>query len=357
MLDSLTLSAFRCVASAEIRPSIGFNIISGANAQGKTTLLEAIHLISTGRLLRGSRDVQAIQEGADASLVKASLSTSGTELAVSLARGARKRALLNGLPLPRASDLLGRLPTVSFSATDLEIVRGDPAARRDFLDEELSQLQPSYLRHLAGYKRALEQRNALLRQAREHWPGAAVFEAWEQPLTDHGNELRRLRRQWIKELAPEAAQAHARLGGGEGLAASYDDRDDALSLESLAGTRGDDIARGATSIGPHRDDLSLMVGGMEARSFGSQGQQRTAVIALKLAVQVLARRTFGFPPVLLLDDVFSDLDASRRSQLVAHAMQEGGQVFLSCTEPDQAGSELVSRSRVFRLVKGQVSES
>lgn len=357
MIERLICRRFRCLGEVSLEPGKGFNIIAGQNAQGKTSLLEAIHLCSTGRVWRGSRDLQAIQEGSEDFSVECTLSSSGTSLGVSLVRGGRKRALLNGVGLPRASDLLGRMPTVSFSARDLEIVSGDPADRREFLDEELSQMFPAYLRAFAGYKRALEQRNALLRQSRETgWMDAGLFSVWEAPLAEHGSQLRKMRQSWTEELQDEAKRAHGFLGAGEDLSLDYEARDEGLDEESLRRSRGDDIARGSTGIGPHRDELMIRVAGREARLYASQGQQRTAVIALKLAVQALASRSFGLPPVLLLDDVFSDLDSSRRSRLVSHALQEGGQVFLTCTEAEQAGKELMERSQIFLVQSGQVSK-
>lgn len=345
----------RCLTVVEIRPSLGFNLVCGPNGHGKTSLLEGVHLVSTGRLWRGSKDSQAIQEGMDQAAASATLTPSGTEVAVHLARGAKKKATLNGLSLPRASDLLGRLPTVSFSAEDLEIVRGDPAARRSFLDEELAQIYPAYLRHLAQYKRALEQRNALLKLARDQWPGAAVFEPWEELLAQHGSEIRRYRVEWVDQLRQGAREAHQFLGGGEDLELAYDARDALAEGSDFARSRSEDIARGSTSLGPHRDEMVIQVKGLEARHFGSQGQQRTAVIALKLAVQSLAKRVFGHPPVLLLDDVFSDLDASRRARLMEFALTEGGQVFLTCTEAEMAGEELARRSQVFLVQSGVVA--
>ncbi len=358
-IAKLELRRFRNFAEASLEPSPGFNIVVGPNAQGKTNLLESIHLVSTGRLLRGSRDVQAILDGESEGRVEAEVGGTATRLAVELKQGARKRALLNGLALPRAADLLGRLPTVCFTASDLAIVRGEPADRRLFLDGELAQIFPAYLRHLTVYKRALEQRNAALRASQERPQPEGVFLAYEEPLAAHGAALRRIRRDWVEELARYAADWHARLGEGEPLALRYQPKDDAAEPEELQqkleAWRFDDIRRGATSVGPHRDDLLVEVGGRDARFFGSQGQQRTAVIALKMATLETAKLAFGFAPVLLLDDVFSDLDCGRRASLVETAVHEGGQVFLTCTEVEQAGVELVGRSKVFRVRSGQVS--
>jgi DNA replication and repair protein RecF len=357
LLQRLILIRFRLLTEVDIEPSQGFNLVCGANAQGKTSLLEGVHLVSTGRLWRGARDIQGIQEGSETASAAGTLSQSGAELTVQLSRTARKRASINGVSVPKASDLLGRLPTVSFSADDLQIVRGEPSDRRSFLDEELSQIFPSYLRHFASYKRALEQRGALLRRSRDTYVGPAEFEPWEELLVHHGTAMRKMRSEWVGELAPEAAEGHRYLGGGEELALTYEIKDSADSLEAYAMARSEDVARGSTTLGPHRDDLSIFTAGMDARKFGSQGQQRTAVIAVKLAVQALARRALGQPPALLLDDVFSDLDSSRRSRLTSWALEQGGQVFLSCTEPEMAGQELVRKSEIFLVRSGVVTKA
>jgi DNA replication and repair protein RecF len=353
VIARLALHRFRNYRSAEIVPGPGFNIVTGQNAQGKTNLLEAVFLVSTGRLLRGTRDSQAVLHGEETALVEAELAETGTTVAVELRRGVRKRVMLNGASLTRPSDVLGRIPTVSFSAADLAIVRGEPGDRRHFLDAELSQLYPAYLRHLAVYKRALEQRNALLKSAQEAFVPDEAFEPWESQLEEHGAALRRARREWVASIAPAVATAHADLGGGEEVALAYVEKDEG----GLSTNRLEDLRRGFTSVGPHRDELEVTIAGVEARAYGSQGQQRTAVIAIKLAVLDSAAGVFGVPPVLLLDDVFSDLDRGRRSRLVERALALGGQVFLTCTEPEQAGVELVGRSKVFRVVSGTVEEA
>lgn len=293
--------------------------------------------------------------------VKATMTDTESELQVDLRTGVRKRAMINGNGLPRASDLLGRLPTVTFSSQDLSIVTGEPADRRHFLDSELAQLYPAYLKHLGIYKRALEQRNALLRQSRDTYVSNDTFESWEAPLAVHGAAIRVMRNDWVADISSDAAESHAWLGGGEHLTLDYQARDEAKTAdelnEVLAENRSHDISRGATSYGPHRDDLEISVADRAARHFGSQGQQRTAVIALKLATLESAKRTFGFAPILLLDDIFSDLDETRRSQLVEVAHREGGQVFLTCTEPSQAGETLLRDAKIYRVQSGTIEET
>lgn len=351
----LSLHDFRNLESVELDPAPGLNLLCGANAQGKTSTLEGVWVVSCGRVLRGSRDVGAVRQGQEACRVAAVLDPTGSELAVEFAHGRNKRALLNGMKLPRASDLMGRLPVVCFWSGDLALATGEPAERRLFVDHELCQLSPAYLRDLALYKRALEQRNALLRRAQESYVRSEAFEAWEAPMAESGRRLRLAREEWVGELHAAAAQAHADLADGEALTVRYHQNEDAPDLIALyAEHRPREIARGSSQVGPHRDDLRLEIAGNPLREFGSQGQQRTAVISLKLATLKVAQARLGFHPVLLLDDIFSDLDQSRRSALVRAALREGGQVFLTCTEPEQAGEDLLGRARVFAVNSGTV---
>lgn len=355
-IEHMALTDFRNYSNVALELSSGLNMVFGQNAQGKTNLIEALALVCTGRLLRPGRDSQAIREGAAEASVGAELAPHGTKVALELRRGGKRRALLNGSALPRSADIMGRAPCVSFTSQDLELVRGDPAARRLFLDVELSQLYSAYLADLSAYKRALEQRNALLREPVP--PSAADLSVWEAPLAEHGFRLRERRLAWVARLADFARQRHEILGGGEELGVTYLPKDDSASAGDLARALVDsryvDIARGFTGVGPHRDDLALAVGGREARLYGSQGQQRTAVIALKLATLEIAREILGFAPLLLLDDIFSDLDRGRRARLVEIAIRDHGQVVLTCTEAEQPGEELARRCRWFQVRSGRV---
>lgn len=356
-VGALDIRSFRNIHRAVLHPSTGFNLLVGQNAQGKTSTLEAIYLVSVGRLLRGSKDAEGIQEGQESSQVLASLEPAGTTLGMELQVGKRKKALLNGLPQPKASALIGRLPSVCFCAGDLEIVSGEPSARRLFMDTELCQLHPAYLRWLTVYKRALDHRNALLKYAQDHAVEDGRFEVWEAQMSESGEHLRSHRSKWVQEIAATAQPSHAHMGSGEKLDVSYTVKDNWPELLSAwQNERRLDIARGTTSTGPHRDDLTIEVGAKSARLFGSQGQQRTAVISIKLAVLETAKATLGFPPVLLLDDIFSDLDARRRERLTEVALGFGGQVFVTCTEAEQAGSKLVERCKTFLVKSGEITE-
>lgn len=354
-LDRLLLQNYRNISQVDLKLDQRFNVFAGLNAQGKTSLLEAIYLISTSRILRGTRDVEAIQDGADDSAVKGVMGDSGTEIGVNLGRGKRKKALINGLGLPRASDLIGRLPSVCFWSGDLTLATGEPAGRRVMLDTELSQIYPAYLKSFAIYKRALEQRNALLKQSHEHYVPDEVFESWEAPMALHGALMRQYRNDWVDQLRNHAQSTHSYMGEGEELDIRYALKDELDLQEAYTTQRKLEIARGSTLYGPHRDDLELFIEGRTVKQFASQGQQRTAVISLKLAVLRTAQETLGFPPVLLLDDIFSDLDMGRRVRLVDAAMQAGGQVFITCTEAEQAGEILQRQAKVFQVQSGTVT--
>ena len=340
--------------------SPGLNVLSGANAQGKTNLLEALYLLSTARLLRGQRDGEAIRDGATTGRVEAHISPFDVSLAVQLQAGVRKRSLLNGYALPKASDILGRLPAVCISAEDLTLARGEPADRRLFLDLELAALYPSYFRDLSVYKRALEQRNALLRHAAESHVAEVTFEPWEAQLGQHGANMRVARGDYVKRLNVSAGELHDRLAPGEAVSLTYVPRDEAGSAEALVTTlaarRADDIRRGSTSLGPHRDELAIATGGRDVRLFGSQGQQRATTISIKLAALKLAQAERGTPPLLLLDDVFSDLDALRREALVDLILGAAGQVVLTCTEASAAGERVLGQARVFLVHGGAVTQ-
>ncbi len=355
----VTLTGFRNFAQLDLELQPGFNVMSGHNAQGKTNLLEAIYLVSTTRLLRGHKDTEAIRDLEHRALVQLELDPHGTLLGVVLERGVRKRATLNTMNLPRASDIIGRLPCVCISSLDLEIVRGDASHRRLFLDIELSLLSPSYLKHFTMYKRALDQRNALLKSSREWMQSNEVFEVWDLHLAEHGTALRKARLEFLSELHEPARRAHERIGDGETLDVSYLTKDEAMErdefLELLNQTRHADVARGSTSIGPHRDDVGIEVANREARLFASQGQQRTSVIALKLATMEVSTNRLGSIPLLLLDDMLSDLDQDRRALLVDVILDQAGQAVLTCTEAESAGQRVLERAAIYDVCEGTVT--
>lgn len=357
----LHLSQFRNYESLDLELGEGFNVFVGANAQGKTNLLEALYWLSTTRLLRGSKDSEGIREGAEATKVEAEIAPHGTKISLQLAHGARKRALVNGLGLPRAADLLGRMPCVCVSSEDLLLARGEPSDRRTFLDLQLSSQSPAYLRHLTSYKRAVEQRNALLKSAHERSVGDFEFEPWEEEMARDAAYMRSSRQDYISRLIPLAHEYHGWMGQGESLDLRYVAKDECERMEefveALAKTRREDIRRGTTSIGPHRDDLLMFIDNRDVRQFGSQGQQRTAVLAFKMAILKNSKLEEGCAPLLLLDDVLGELDAQRRQALAELVAREGDQIVLTCTEAPTS-KELCGRGAAFFTVSaGRILDS
>ena len=360
-LETISLNHFRNYRELRLDFVSGFTIICGSNAQGKTNLLEAIFLVSKGRLLRGIRDIEAITEGEDACDVEAIVGPYQTKLKIEISIKQRKRASINSNPLPRVSDLLGRFPTTSVSSEDLALTRGDPSDRRLFLDLELSSLYPSYLRHLAVYKRSLEHRNALLKSGDFGPVSDSIMETWEQKLSESGAALREARFRYVQDLSSDAERFHYTMGNGEKLSLHYRVKDGAEHrdhfMQRLTETRIDDFRRGSTSIGPHRDDLSIEVEGRDCRLYGSQGQQRTAAISIKLGAFEVAKTKLGHSPALLLDDVFSDLDASRREALSLIALTEADQTILTCTEAETAGRQILSNATLYEVESGTVKKA
>lgn len=353
-LSSLRLENFRNYCALELSFGEGFHVVHGQNAQGKTNLLEAVHLLSTTRLLRGTKDSDAISHGCTTCKLEGEVGR--TSVSIELEVGVRKRAKINGLGLSRAADLIGRLPCVCVSSLDLAIVSGDPSERRLFLDLELSQTHPAYLQHLTLYKRALEQRNALLKLANDSYVDPESFEVWEAQLAEHGQALRLFRLAFVTSLAEIAAGVQADLGEGESLSLTYAPKDDAELQVALAQTRNHDLLRKTTTIGPHRDDLQISVAGTEARYFGSQGQQRSCVISIKMATLQLHAKRLGKAPLLLLDDILSDLDASRRKQLSAWVVKNAGQVILTCTEKELISKKILDKASLFKVECGVVTK-
>ena len=358
MIARLRLSHFRNYESIEVGWSPNLNLVVGKNAQGKTNLLEAVFLLSSGRVMRASQDARAVRHGAESATVEGVLQNRDV-LSVVLKRAGRKTASVHGSPLRRASDLIGRFPTVSFSAADLALARGEPQDRRQFMDEEMSQIFPAYLRDLTVYKRALAQRNALLKAHAETRLEPELILPWDERLAEAGSALREARQEWIQELSPLTSAAHGRLAGSENLSLSYEANDEANArggfLGALRSRLSDDLRRGRTSVGPHLDDLFIAVAGQPLRHFGSQGQQRSAVVSIKLATLESLQGRIGRPPTLLLDDVFSDLDIDRRDELVRSLVQLGGQTIITCTEESQVSADLLREANILRVSSGRVS--
>ena len=347
-ITELTLRSYRSYETLHLAFDPGVQIFLGANAQGKTNIIEALYYAAFGRSHRTSSDAELIRVGADGAYIGLSFRRHDVpgELSFTFARGARRRITYAGESL-RQRDLVGLLPMVLFSPEDLFLVKGAPALRRRYLDAELSQASPAYYGELLRYTRILKQRNAVLKDIRERLAAPDDLPPWDAQLARSAAYIVTRRIAAVAQLGALSARVQAVLAAGEELALAYeiagagaedfaeDDMTEALHVwynKMLCEGRARDIARAATGVGPHLDDLVLRVGGMSLRSYGSQGQQRTGALALKLAELFYLQENIGEAPILLLDDVMSELDADRRRALLDFIRHEHIQTFITATD-------------------------
>ena len=357
--STLRLQNFRNYDALELKPVQGTTVLYGANGSGKTNLLEAMHLLSVGRSHRTAADREMIAEGQSVAFIHGETQRldgrHDLEVRLYPLVKPQKRVLLYGKPAERITDMMGHATTVMFGPEDLRIVRDGPAARRRFIDMQLSQIRPSYLKALKRYLSTLESRNALLKSA--HGSGGAELDAqldaWDEQLAGAAVFVVEPRRWFLTELAQNAAAQYAAIAENpdEPFEMRYvgplatTETPYRQMLEGLKRTRGEDKQRMYTTYGIHRDDLALLLCGKELRAFGSQGQLRSTVLSMKLGEIALIENEMGETPTLLLDDVFSELDARRRNALLKSA--QGVQTFLTCTDKaDAAGAKADAFYRV-----------
>lgn len=341
----LTAAGYRNLKEVDIRPDGGVNLFCGANAQGKTNLLEALWLFTGGKSFRGSKDAELINFDEQSAVLKMEFEAAGREQKAEITLSPRRTALLNGVSLGAATKLAGRFCGIVFSPAHLSLIKEGPENRRRFLDAAYCQLRPSYVGALSAYNRTLAQRNTLLRDMRRvPYPGAdELLDVFDDRLAAAGAQLLRVRGGYLSHIAPFAARIYDGLSQGkEQLTLTYapcgaisweapSETVRAALADMLAAARAADVAAGCSTVGPHRDDFSVAINGLCARTYGSQGQQRSAVLALKLAEAEALREVTDEPPVALLDDVMSELDEWRQDYLLNHLTD--GQVFITCCEP------------------------
>ena len=364
-LNSLLLENFRNYAAAALTFDAGSNVIFGENAQGKTNLLEAVLFLSRGRSLRARSEGELLRFGEQSGRLLGRIVSRGREFEteIRLESGRRKRMSVNRVPLKRAAGLSEVLHTVYFCPDDLLLIREGAAARRRFLDEALCQLLPRYEEALRRYERLYEHKTRILRDSEEKPALLAALPEFNEGMAQNGALLIHYRARYAAKLAQFAAAAHGECSGGrEALSVRYETVSAVLDpfappaqlcqwLREHQEThdRAEKAARLCLS-GPHKDDLDIRIGGVSARAFGSQGQTRTAALALKLAEREIDREFRGEYPVLLLDDVLSELDPRRQEYVLSRIA--GGQVLITCCEDDRLKN--LPAGRVFRVENGRV---
>ena len=362
-LLSLRLQSFRSYKSLQLTPPKGVTVIVGENGTGKTNLLEAIHLCCLGRSHRTSNDSELIQYNEETAAVQLVVNRKDGkhDVGVRLYRNQKRKKLLylNGKTAPKIGEMMGHATCVMFAPEDLSIVKDGPACRRRFLDMLLSQINRPYFYALQNYHFALRQRNALLKTMRfDSDPN--LLDVWDEQLSQAGAPIIRMRRQTIQRLNELASSHYAFISGRqeETLCIAYQGRispeNEAEKLfRALVETRPEDIRRQATGVGPHRDDLGIDLAGQDLRAFASQGQARTAALSLKLAAYDILTAEQGEPPLLLLDDVLSELDPTRREKLIERI--KGAQAFITCT--DQSDFLGATPACVLRVHNGIIEEA
>jgi len=350
-LDRVWLTDLRSYASADISLAPGLTALLGDNGQGKTNVLEAIAWLATLSSFRGAPTDALIRQGAGRAVIRAEAEREGRAilLEAELVASGRNRVLVNRQPLKRARDLLGVLRVTVFAPDDLELVKGGPAERRRYLDDALVASHPRYDALRGEVDKVLKQRNALLKNAGGRLDESAAFtlDVWDTKLVESGGALAAARMDLLSRLAPELSRMYDAVAHGPAeVTATYVAEWAAPGLaEALAAARRDDLRRGVSTVGPHRDDVELQIGGMPARTHASQGEQRSLALALRLASHRVLTDITGSPPVLLLDDVFSELDPDRSDALLSNL--PAGQTLLTSASglPPKASPELILHIR------------
>jgi len=381
LLEHVSLRDFRGYAELDASFGPGPQLIWGPNAAGKTSLVEAIVLLAWGRSHRTGNDAELIRWTRPLARVEGRTSNPDTTLEVALvgtgpgvsaiaaaaaavgsgAGGQRKRIRVNGVPR-RSSALLGVLRVVLFAPEEMLLVAGSPGLRRTAIDQLAGGRSPAHLRNLATYTRALQQRNGLLRAIREEQAGRDDLRFWDAAIIEAGGDVVAERLRALDDLAEPLGRAHREIAPEEadaGLALRYETTAPAIGAETardalarrLAETAEKEVWNGSTLVGPHRDDLVFVLGGRDLAGFGSRGQQRTAILALKLAELDLLTELDGRPPLLLLDDVFSELDPARRVQLVRR-IAELPQAFVTTTALEDLDPELRAVATAWAVTSG-----
>lgn len=355
-VESLELKNFRNYDRISLVFDKGTNVLYGDNAQGKTNLLESIYVCGTTKSHKVIHDAELIRFGEEESHIRMNVNKSGIthRIDMHLKKNKPKGAAVDGIPIRRASELFGMINIVLFSPEDLHIIKNGPKDRRKFMDSELCQLDRYYFSQLAAYNRVIQQRNRLLKDLDVYSSSAAVLDVWDEQMVRYGTELIRLRRDFIRRMNEIIGPIHGKLTEGkEQILLVYEPSAEEESFaEELRKSRERDIRMRLTSAGPHRDDFSVLVNDIDMRHFGSQGQQRSAALSLKLSEITLVRKLVRESPVLLLDDVLSELDGGRQRMLLQSVSDV--QTFITCTGMDELVENQFPIDRIFHIVQGTV---
>ena len=358
IIKSIELTNYRNYKNMEIHFIDGTNILYGDNAQGKTNILEAAFISGTTKSHKGTKDKEIIRFGEEESHIRTTVLKKEKEYVIDmhLRMHGKKTVAINKIPIKRAADLLGILNIVFFSPEDLNIIKNGPTERRRFIDMELCQLDKIYLSDLTNYNKVLMQRNKLLKDLTYRPDLLETLSTWDYKLIEYGRRIIEKRREFVNSLNEIIGDIHFKISGGkENLIIKYEPNiEDIFFEDELIKSKNKDLKLCQTTVGPHRDDIIFLVEGIDIRKFGSQGQQRTSALSLKLSEIELVKRITGNTPVLLLDDVLSELDSNRQNYLLNSI--NNTQTIITCTGLEEFVKNRFQIDRIFQVVEGTVCE-
>lgn len=359
IIKSLELADFRNYDALHIDFSEGTNILYGDNAQGKTNILEAIYLSATTKSHKGSKDRDIVNFNKEEAHIRSCMEKDGEDIRIDmhLRKNKTKGIAIDGQKIKKASELLGILNVVFFSPEDLSIIKNGPAERRRFVDMELCQLDQFYLYNLNHYNKIVNQRNKLLKDMYFNPSLRDTLNIWDSQLVSYGSKIIERRQLFVQQLNEIITEIHVKLSGGkEDLSIKYEPDVTIESYEKeMVASQDKDVKLKQTTVGPHRDDFSFMVKNIDIRRFGSQGQQRTAALSLKLSEIELVKKMTKDNPVLLLDDVLSELDSNRQNYLLSTIGDI--QTIITCTGLDDFVNNRFEIDKVFKIEKGTIVSS
>ena len=358
IIRSLEMSNFRNYEYLNLSFSPDVSILYGDNAQGKTNILEALYTAATTKSQKGSKDKEMIKFGEHEAHIRIIVQDNDISRKIDMhfKDNKPKGVAIDGIPIKKASELYGLMNIVSFSPDDLSIIKEGPSERRHFCDMELCQLDKLYMHNYSGFNRALEQRNNLLKQISVNPELNDTLNIWDEQLVSFGSYIIKKRKSFISDINEIASELHRTLTEGkEELRIEYIPSTDEENFKDvLLKTREKDVYLKMTNIGPHRDDMAFIINDEDAKKFGSQGQQRTSALTLKLAEIELVKKRTGKNPVLLLDDVLSELDRNRQIKLLENI--NGVQTVITCTGLEEFIKQRIKYDKVYRVSNGNVKE-
>ena len=356
IIESIEIENFRNYEKTYIEFDKNTNIFYGDNAQGKTNVLEAVFLSGTTKSHKGSKDSEIVRFGQTDAYIRSNFIKNDVAYKVNMQlRSSKKKSIsINGENLKKAAQLLGLVNIVFFSPEDLSIIKSGPSERRRFIDLELCQLDKGYLFNLTNYNKIVNQRNKLLKSMDNNYSLKDTIDVWDEQLKFYGTEVIKRRKKFIEDLNPVINDIHSKLTGkNDVLRVVYDcDCTEEDYEEKIKANKIKDLKYKTTSVGPHRDDLKFYIENVNVRKYGSQGQQRTVALSLKLSEIEMVKITIGDTPILLLDDVLSELDANRQNYLLSSI--KNIQTIITCTGLDDFIKNRFTLNKCFEVTDGNI---